>query len=113
MHPEGHRLPRPSPAACARQQPRRAHQWRRPVTILTVGVLAVLAVGWWSTPAQGRPAATTGHPAGHFAVPGSLAAGVAAADDGPVTDTSWGALTAADRDLLVTVKLAGLWEILA
>ena len=102
---------RPFPAARARQQPSRAHQWRRPVTILAVGVLAVLAVGWWSTPAQGRPAAATGHPAGHLAVPGSLAAGVAAADDGPVTDTSWGPLTAADRDLLVRVKLAGLWEI--
>ena len=102
---------RPFPAARARQQPSCAHRWRRPVTILAVGVLAVLAVGWWSTPAQGRPAAATGHPAGHLAVPGSLAAGVAAADDGPVTDTSWGPLTAADRDLLVRVKLAGLWEI--
>jgi putative membrane protein len=98
-------------AARARQQPSRAHRWRRPVTILSVGVLAVLAVGWWSTPAQGRPAAATGHPAGHLAVPGPLAAGVAAADEGPATDTSWGPLTAADRDLLVRVKLAGLWEI--
>jgi predicted outer membrane protein len=102
---------RPFPAARARQQPSCAHRWRRPVTILAVGVLAVLAVGWWSTPAQERPAAATGHPAGHLAVPGSLAAGVAAADDGPVTDTSWGPLTPADRDLLVRVKLAGLWEI--
>jgi len=55
---------RPFPAARARQEPSRAHRWRRPVTILAVGVLAVLAVGWWSTPAQGRPAAATGHPAG-------------------------------------------------
>lgn len=102
---------RPFTAACARQQPSRAARWRRPVTILTVGVLAVLAVGWWSAPAQGRPAAATGHPAGHLAVPGPLAAGVAAADDSPATDTSWGPLTAADRDLLVRVKLAGLWEI--
>jgi predicted outer membrane protein len=102
---------RPFSAARARQQPSRALRWRRPVTILAVGVLAVLAVGWWSTPAQGRPAAATGHPAGHLAVPGPLAAGVAAADSGPATDTSWGPLTAADRDLLVRVKLAGLWEI--
>jgi putative membrane protein len=99
------------PAARARQQPSQAGRWRRPVTVLTVGVLAVLVVGWWSAPAQGRPAAATGHPAGHVAVPGPLAAGVAAADDGPATDTSWGPLTAADRDLLVRVKLAGLWEI--
>ena len=102
---------RPFPAARARQRPSHAPRWRRPVTILAVGVLAVLAVGWWSTPAQGRPAAATGHPAGHLAVPGPLAAGVAAADDGPTADTSWGPLTAADRDLLVRVKLAGLWEI--
>ena len=103
---------RPFPAARARQQPSRAAaRWQRPVTILAVGVLAVLAVGWWSTPAQGRPAAATAHPAGHLAVPGPLAAGVAAADDGPATDTSWGPLTPADRDLLVRVKLAGLWEI--
>jgi predicted outer membrane protein len=102
---------RPFTAARARQQPSRAPRWQRPVTILTVGVLAVLAVGWWSAPAQGRPTAATGHPAGHLAVPGPLAAGVAAADDGPATDTSWGPLTAADRDLLVRVKLAGLWEI--
>ena len=99
------------PAACARQQPSRAARWRRPVTVLAVGVIAVLAVGWWSTPAQGRPAAATGHPAGHLGVPGPLAAGVAAAEDGPSTDTSWGPLTAADRDLLIRVKLAGLWEI--
>lgn len=98
-------------AARARQQPSHARRWRRSVTILSLGVLAVLAVGWWSAPAQGRPAVATGHPAGHLAVPGPLAAGVAAADDGPVTDTSWGPLTAADRDLLVRVKLAGLWEI--
>jgi putative membrane protein len=81
------------------------------VTVLTVGVIAVLAVGWWSTPTQDGPAAATGHPAGHLAVPGPLAAGVAAADDGPTMETSWGPLTAADRDLLIRVKLAGLWEV--
>jgi predicted outer membrane protein len=81
------------------------------VTVLTVGVIAVLAVGWWSTPTQDGPAAATGHPAGHLGVPGPLAAGVAAAEEGPTTDTSWGPLTAADRDLLIRVKLAGLWEI--
>jgi predicted outer membrane protein len=111
MHPEDQRMHRRFSAARARQQPSRADRWRRPVTVLAVGVLAVLAVGWWSTPAQGRPAAATGHPAGHLAVPDPLAAGVAAAEDGPATDTSWGPLTAADRDLLVRVKLAGLWEI--
>ena len=100
------------PAARARQQPSRAaSRWRRPVTVLAVGVIAVLAVGWWSTPTRGAPAAATGHPAGHLGVPGPLAAGVAAAEDGPATDTSWGPMTAADRDLLVRVKLAGLWEI--
>ena len=99
------------PAARARQQPSQAGRWRRPVTVLTVGVLAVLVVGWWSAPAQGRPAAATGHPAGHLAVPGPLAAGVAAADDAPTTETSWGPLTAADRNLLIRVKLAGLWEV--
>ena len=98
------------PAARAWQQPSRAG-WRRPVTVLAVGVIAVLAVGWWSTPTQGGPAAATGHPAGHLGVPAPLAAGVAAAEDGPATDTSWGPMTAADRDLLVRVKLAGLWEI--
>jgi putative membrane protein len=102
---------RRSTAAGARQQPSRATRWRRPVTVLSVGVIAVLAVGWWSAPAQGPPAAATGHPAGHLAVPGPLAAGVAAADDGPTTDTSWGPLTASDRELLIRVKLAGTWEV--
>ena len=100
------------PAARARQQPSRAAaRWQRPVTVLAVGVIAVLAVGWWSTPTQDGPAAATGHQAGHHVVPGPLAAGVAAADDGPVTQTSWGPLTPADRDLLVRVKLANLWEV--
>jgi predicted outer membrane protein len=81
------------------------------VTVLAVGVIAVLAVGWWSAPAQGRPAAATGHPAGHLAVPAPLAAGLAAADDGPTTDTSWGPFTALDRELLIRVKLAGTWEV--
>jgi putative membrane protein len=90
-------------------------RWRRPVTVLVVGVLAVLAIGWWSAPAPDRDgagaSAAAGHPAGHLAVPAGLAAGIAAADDGPATDTSWGPLTAIDRDLIVRVKLAGLWEI--
>ena len=102
---------RSSPAAGARRQSSRAVRWRRPVTVLAVGVLSVLAVGWWSTPALGRPPPAAGHRAGHLSVPGPLSAGVAAADDGPATDTSWGPLTAADRDLLVRVKLAGLWEV--
>jgi putative membrane protein len=84
------------------------------VTVLVVGVLAVLAIGWWSAPAPDRDGAgaatAAGHPAGHLAVPAGLAAGIAAADDGPATDTSWGPLTATDRDLLVRVRLAGLWE---
>ena len=54
-----------------------------------------------------RSGTAAGH-AGHLA---TLSAGVAAADPGPSTDTSWGPLTAADRDLLVRVKLAGLWEV--
>ncbi|HST65073.1 MAG TPA: DUF4142 domain-containing protein [Mycobacteriales bacterium] len=78
------------------------------MTILAVGVLVVLAVGWWSAPGSGRAGATTAHPAGHL---GPLSAGVAVADDGPATDTSWGPLTALDRDLLVRVKLAGSWEV--
>jgi predicted outer membrane protein len=102
---------RRSTAARARQQPSRATRWRRPVTVLAVGVIAVLAVGWWSAPAQGRPAAATAHPDEHLAVPGPLAAGVAAADDGPTTDTSWGPLTTLDRELLIRVKLAGSWEV--
>lgn len=98
-------------AARARPQPSRARPWRRPVTVLAVGVVAVLAVGWWSAPAQDTPAPATGHRPGHVTVPRLLAAGVATADDGPATDTSWGPLTAADRNLLVRVKLAGLWEV--
>lgn len=89
-------------------------RWRRPVTVLVVGVLAVLAIGWWSAPAPDRDGAgaatAAGHPADHLAVPAGLAAGIAAADDGPATDTSWGPLTATDRDLIVRVRLAGLWE---
>ena len=97
---------RRSNAACARPQPAvgALGRWQRPVTILAVGVLVVLAVGWWSTPRTDRVAA---HP-GHL---GMLTAGVAVADDGPATDTSWGPLTATDRDLLVRVKLAGSWEV--
>jgi predicted outer membrane protein len=78
------------------------------VTVLAVGVLVVLAVGWWTTPGADRAGATSAHPAGHL---GPLSAGVATADDGPAVDTSWGPLTAADRDLLVRVKLAGSWEV--
>ncbi|WP_328554407.1 MULTISPECIES: DUF4142 domain-containing protein [unclassified Streptomyces] len=33
------------------------------------------------------------------------------ADPGPVVDTPWGPLSAADRDLVVRVRLEGLWEI--
>jgi predicted outer membrane protein len=101
---------RRSNAACARPRPgpAAAERWRRPVTVLAVGVLVVLAVGWWTTPGADRAGATSAHPAGHL---GPLSAGVAAADDGPVVDTSWGPLTAADRDLLVRVKLAGSWEV--
>ncbi|WP_405880846.1 MULTISPECIES: DUF4142 domain-containing protein [unclassified Streptomyces] len=35
----------------------------------------------------------------------------AVADPGASVDTPWGPLTAADRDLVVRVRLAGLWEI--
>jgi predicted outer membrane protein len=80
------------------------------VTVLAVGVLAVLAVGWWSAPAPDRAEAGSAGAGHHPAVPAALAAGTAAADDGPTTDTSWGPLTAADRDLIVRVRLAGLWE---
>lgn len=101
---------RRSNAACARPRPdtSAAQRWRRPVTVLAVGVLVVLAVGWWTTPAGDRVGTTSAHPAGHL---GPLSAGVAIADDGPATDTSWGPLTATDRDLLIRVKLAGLWEV--
>jgi predicted outer membrane protein len=34
----------------------------------------------------------------------------AAADDGGTTQTPWGPLTAADRDLVIRVRWAGLWE---
>jgi predicted outer membrane protein len=77
------------------------------VTVLAVGVLFVLAVGWWSAPSADRAGTAAGHP-GHLA---ALSAGVAAADAGPSADTSWGPLTAADKDLLVRVRLAGLWEV--
>lgn len=101
---------RRSNAACARPRPDTSatERWRRPVTVLAVGVLVVLAVGWWTTPAADHAGATSAHPAGHL---GPLSAGVATADDGPATDTSWGPLTATDRDLLVRVKLAGSWEV--
>ncbi|MGW1506403.1 DUF4142 domain-containing protein [Streptomyces mirabilis] len=39
------------------------------------------------------------------------AAKAAVADPGASVDTPWGPLTAADRDLVVRVRLAGLWEI--
>jgi predicted outer membrane protein len=101
---------RRSTAARARRPPAlgRDERWRRPVTVLAVSVLVVLAVGWWSTPSADRADTAAGHPAGHLA---ALSAGVAAADPGPSSDTSWGPLTAADKDLLVRVRLAGLWEI--
>lgn len=101
---------RRSNAACARPRPGTGagERWRRAVTILAVGVLVVLAVGWWTTPGVDRAGAASAHPAGHL---GPLSAGVASADDGPVVDTSWGPLTASDRDLLVRVKLAGSWEV--
>src|SRR5262249_15336233 len=108
--PGGPRMHRRFTAARAQPQPSHDRRWRRPVTVLDVGVASGLASGCWSTPAQARTAAADGHPAGHSAGPGQLAAGVAAADVGPATDTSWGPLTAADRDLLIRVKLAGLWE---
>lgn len=103
---------RRSNAACARPRPdtNAAERWRRPVTVLALGVLVVLAVGWWTTPGMDRAGAAGAHPAGHLGVPVALAAGVAAAEAGPTTDTSWGPLTAADRDFLVRVRLAGLWE---
>ncbi|GAA4141235.1 DUF4142 domain-containing protein [Actinomadura keratinilytica] len=42
--------------------------------------------------------------------PGGAAAGGAPALTGGTTDTRWGPLSPRDRDLLVKVRLAGLWE---
>jgi putative membrane protein len=101
------RVRRTAPADAARTGGR----WRRAVTVLAVGVLTVLAVGWWSGPSAG-PAGAAPAPAGaHHAMPDPLAAGVALADGGPTTETSWGPLTDDDRALLIRVKLAGLWEV--
>ena len=92
-------------------------RWRRPLHVSLVGGLAVLAVGWLSVPGAGAdspPAAgyaagyqaATGHDAGHVVAAGAPVLATA----GETTETSWGPLTPADRDFLVRVRLAGLWE---
>jgi predicted outer membrane protein len=91
-------MPEDCPAACASRRPARSYsavrRWQRLTNVLVVGTLVVLSIGWLSSPGQ------------HAA----LGSGVAAAAPAS-TDTSWGPLTASDRDLLVRVRLAGLWEI--
>ncbi|HZB50728.1 MAG TPA: DUF4142 domain-containing protein [Mycobacteriales bacterium] len=94
------------PGVGANRRP--ARHWLRPVILLVTGTLLVLSVGWWGAPATTGPAGPAGHPGGWSA--GALGPGVAAAAGG-TTETSWGPLTALDADLLVRVRLAGLWEI--
>jgi len=65
---------------------------QRLANVLVVGTLVVLSIGWLSVPGGA-----------------GLGPGVAAAAP-DTTDTSWGPLTPSDRDLLVRVRLAGLWE---
>ncbi len=97
-------MPEDCPAACASRRParpalsarrERRHRWLRLGNLLVTGTVAVLTVGWLSGPGQDTP----------------LGPGVAAAAPDVTSDTSWGPLTASDRDLLVRVRLAGLWEI--
>lgn len=90
-------MPEDCPAACASRRPARsrysARRWQRLANVLVVGMLVVLSIGWLSAPGEA-----------------ALGPGVAAAAPAS-TETSWGPLTASDRDLLVRVRLAGLWEI--
>ena len=97
-------MPEDCPAACASRRParpalsarrERRHRWLRLGNLLVTGTVAVLTVGWLSGPGQDTP----------------LGPGVAAAAPDVTSDTSWGPLTSSDRDLLVRVRLAGLWEI--
>jgi predicted outer membrane protein len=97
------------PVRPARSRPARGgrRRWLRPVTLLVTGTLVVLSIGWWSAPPAAGPHEPGGHAGGWSA--GPLGPGVAAA--GETTETSWGPLTPLDADLLVRVRLAGLWEI--
>ena len=90
---------------------RPVRRWLRPVSLLVTGTLVVLSIGWWSAPPAAPPVGadrSAGHAGGWSA--GPFGPGVAAAAGG-ATETSWGPLTALDADLLVRVRLAGLWEI--
>jgi predicted outer membrane protein len=99
-------------SARAEMRPR----WRRPLTVALVGVVAVLGVEWLSVAGAGAEPATdnarAGRPRGHGGdLDHRAAEGITVlASAGETVETSWGPLTPADRDFLVRVRLAGLWE---
>ena len=98
---------RPARLAHSRPAPsggRPARRWPRPLSLLVTGTLVVLSIGWWVAPPPARPGETGGWSAGLFGPEVAAAAG-------GTTETSWGPLTARDADVLVRVRLAGLWEI--
>jgi predicted outer membrane protein len=95
-------------------RPETRPRWRRPLTVALVGVLAVLGVGWLSVAgAVAEPAtdsARAGRPRGHGGDVRAADGSTVLASAGETVETSWGPLTPADRDFLVRVRLAGLWE---
>jgi len=99
-------------SARTEMRPRR----RRSLTVALVGLLAVLGVGWLSMAGAGAEPATDGARAGraggHGGDPDHPGADgtTVLASAGETIETSWGPLTPADRDFLVRVRLAGLWE---
>jgi predicted outer membrane protein len=93
-------------AAASPARGRSARGWLRSVTLLIVGTLVVLSIGLWAAPS---PSGTGGQQDRSGGPLGPLGPGVAAAS-GEVSETSWGPLSATDGDLLVRVRLAGLWE---
>jgi putative membrane protein len=85
-------MPEECPAGSASRR-RARPSWLRVLNLLAAGTLTVLSIGWLSAPG-GTP---------------GLSPSPARAEG--TTDTAWGPLTASDRDLLVRVRQAGLWEI--
>ncbi|MDQ1647879.1 MAG: hypothetical protein QOJ50_4063 [Cryptosporangiaceae bacterium] len=88
---------------------RRGRTWR--ITALPLAALIIAAVGSWGYLQQGKP----DMPKIDVSLirPAAGGAGVAAGivdPNGPVQQTKYGPLTAADRDFLSKVRLAGLWE---
>jgi predicted outer membrane protein len=76
-----------------------------------IGLLVAMFPAAASPAHAQEPAPAADTQTGSYAPNPAFALPPAFAQDGPVVETEWGPLTEADRELIVRVRFAGLWEI--